>query len=617
MLRPEYLFIWILFHLAAVELPKSISKRGQPDLRATELVNQMQYQRAVESYRSVKKVKSAAELRSLAYAFTQLGKNDTALALYAMLNRRYPQKVTPTDELNVALLHRRNGNYYLADSIISQQKVQSFAGYPILNQVGQLFLDESALLNSKISNPITKRFKFSNETLSPVKDLSTGDWYYTERRRVSAGLMSSVDLSDGEPFEKMVKANNWNDTIVSGTLWNKQGLNRHIELTYIDSFGNRYITTNHRLVNDSDRFLLDVFRYFKNPKVGSYTMESLSDQLWQHNTSGFVMNESQNKGIYCSDMMGGLGKADLYVCDIEWTGLKPKLTNYYNLGEAVNTTMSESDPCFVTDNIVAFSTEGHVGYGGRDIYFFDLNTQKLINAGNKINSAGHEYGIKFYDGVLYWTVDNYKGSKEMKFLTLNPSILQWAFDKLSGVNEIEEPVEVEEEIISDAREKELDPQDNVNFWERLDIDEGLKFLLLPDSLRLSISENLVDTALYSNYRLQNLLYPEDGLICDSKFEVELKIVINILKQRPNWVVDIRSYTDSRGSADFNQKLSQERANLLRDYFLFYGVKKNQIDAKGFGETFLLNHCLDGVACSEDEHKRNRRTTMHFKKRKDS
>ena len=119
MLRPEYLFIWILFHLAAVELPSSIAKRGQPDLRATEFVSKMQYQEATRSYNNIKKVKSAPELRALAVAFSELGQNDTAVALYNRLFNRFPAKANPTDKLNKALLLRRMGQYAKADSLVT------------------------------------------------------------------------------------------------------------------------------------------------------------------------------------------------------------------------------------------------------------------------------------------------------------------------------------------------------------------------------------------------------------------------------------------------------------------------------------------------------------------
>lgn len=615
MLRPEYLFIWILFHLAAVELPKSISKRGQPDLRATELVAKMQYQEAINSYKSVKKIKSAPELRALAVAFTELGQNDTARALYVRLFQRFPQKTNPTDELNLALLERRLGNYSRVDSAVTALKMQSFAGYPILNQPGNLFLEESQSLTAKLPNAQLRIFQNSFAHYLPVKDPVSQEWFFHERKLVNSGLLSSIDLGDGLPFAKIMKAENWNDSVgVYGTLLKNQFLNRHVELSYIDSFGNKYLTTNHRLVNDSDAYLLDIFRYFKDPKLGKFSLQTLNDQLWQHNLSGFVMNASQTKGLYCSDMVGGVGRADIYVCDIEWSEEKePKIINSASIGEVVNTLLSESDPYFINDEIVTFSTEGHVGFGGSDIYFYHIPTNRLVNAGSKINTMGNEYGARYIDGTLYWASDAYKNNPKLWSLPISQDVINWFFNNVTDTSGLAEPEDFTPEEIPIANVDQ-----SANPWAALgdiEIDEGLKFLLMPDSMRLNIAREITDTANYPDFRLRTLFYPEDGLICDAKFEIELWIVIELLKRRKDWVVDIRSYTDSRGSSTFNLELSKNRADFLRDYFTFYGVNKNQVDALGYGELFPINQCVDGVACSEEEHRRNRRTTLHLKKRK--
>lgn len=615
MLRPEYLFIWILFHLAAVELPKSISKRGQPDLRATELVAKMQYQEATRSYKSVKKIKSAPELRALAVAFTELGQNDTARALYLRLFQRFPQKTNPTDELNLALLERRLGNYSTVDSAVTALKMQSFSGYPILNQPGSQFLEESKSLTSKLPDAQLRTFQNSFAHYLPIKDPVSQEWFFHERKLVNSGLLSSIDLGDGLPFAKIVKAENWDDSVgVHGTLLKNQFLNRHVELSYIDSFGNKYITTNHRLVNDSDAYLLDIFRYYKDEKVGKYTLQTLNDQLWQHNLSGFVMNASQTRGLYCSDMLGGVGRADLYICDIEWNEEnEPKIVNSASIGEVVNTMLSESDPYFINDDIIAFSTEGHVGYGGSDIYFYHIPTNHLVNAGSKINTMGNEYGARYIDGTLYWSSDTYKNNPQLRSLALSQEVINWFFNSFSDKLDLPEPEDFTPITIPVATVEK-----SVNPWAELgdiEVDEGLRFLLMPDSMRLKIAREITDTANYTDFRLRTLFYPEDGLICEAKFEIELWIVIELLKRRKDWVVDIRSYTDSRGSSFFNMDLSKNRAAFLRDYFTFYGVNKNQIDAMGYGELFPINQCIDGVACSEEEHRRNRRTTLHLKRRK--
>ncbi len=86
----------------------------------------------------------------------------------------------------------------------------------------------------------------------------------------------------------------------------------------------------------------------------------------------------------------------------------------------------------------------------------------------------------------------------------------------------------------------------------------------------------------------------------------------VLKNTPNAEIEVRSYTDSRGTADYNQSLSELRAKTTTDYLFNKGIPKHQLSYKGFGETNLLNRCSDGVKCTESEHRLNRRSEFILK-----
>jgi len=90
-------------------------------------------------------------------------------------------------------------------------------------------------------------------------------------------------------------------------------------------------------------------------------------------------------------------------------------------------------------------------------------------------------------------------------------------------------------------------------------------------------------------------------------EKTLDKVINIMKNDAQLVIELSSHTDSRSSADYNMKLSQQRAKAAVDYMLARGVSKERISGKGYGESRLINKCADGVECTEEEHSKNRRT----------
>ena len=89
--------------------------------------------------------------------------------------------------------------------------------------------------------------------------------------------------------------------------------------------------------------------------------------------------------------------------------------------------------------------------------------------------------------------------------------------------------------------------------------------------------------------------------------IELNRLIKLLNDYPDMVIELSSHTDSRGSDDYNMTLSQCRADAAVNYLIKQGIQKNRLNAKGYGETKLLNGCKNGVACTDLQHEENRRT----------
>ncbi|MEO8066575.1 MAG: OmpA family protein [Flavobacteriales bacterium] len=88
---------------------------------------------------------------------------------------------------------------------------------------------------------------------------------------------------------------------------------------------------------------------------------------------------------------------------------------------------------------------------------------------------------------------------------------------------------------------------------------------------------------------------------------ELDKIVEVMKENPTMVVELGSHTDARGSDKSNLALSDKRAKSSVAYIISKGIAQDRISGKGFGETKLLNHCGNGVKCSDTEHQANRRT----------
>ncbi len=111
-----------------------------------------------------------------------------------------------------------------------------------------------------------------------------------------------------------------------------------------------------------------------------------------------------------------------------------------------------------------------------------------------------------------------------------------------------------------------------------------------------------------DYNVLPIYYGFNSDVLDAKARsvVEEKLY-NLMKQRPEIRIEINSHTDSRASDDFNQGLSERRAKSVVDYLVSRGIKRSRMEYHGYGESQLVNHCSNGVDCTEEQHGKNRRT----------
>ena len=108
-------------------------------------------------------------------------------------------------------------------------------------------------------------------------------------------------------------------------------------------------------------------------------------------------------------------------------------------------------------------------------------------------------------------------------------------------------------------------------------------------------------------RLSNIYYNYDDDKILSDAEKDLNAILELMVKYPEMVIELGSHTDSRGDDDYNQKLSLRRANSARRWLINKGIDSKRIQAKGYGETVILNNCSNGEDCTDDEHRFNRRT----------
>ena len=109
------------------------------------------------------------------------------------------------------------------------------------------------------------------------------------------------------------------------------------------------------------------------------------------------------------------------------------------------------------------------------------------------------------------------------------------------------------------------------------------------------------------FQLKNIYYDLNKFFIRPDAARELNHVVDLLKEYPQMKIELRSHTDARSSDAYNVRLSENRARAAMDYLVSRGIPANRLSAHGYGESEIINGCIDGVNCSEHEHQQNRRT----------
>ena len=109
--------------------------------------------------------------------------------------------------------------------------------------------------------------------------------------------------------------------------------------------------------------------------------------------------------------------------------------------------------------------------------------------------------------------------------------------------------------------------------------------------------------------LENIYYDFDKYFIRNGDAEELDALAQLMKQYPSMEIELIAHTDSRGDEDYNLDLSVKRAESAKRYLIGKGIADYRVEAFGYGESEIRNHCKNGVDCSDEEHQFNRRTEV--------
>ena len=349
--------------------------------------------------------------------------------------------------------------------------------------------------------------------------------------------------------------------------------------------------------------------------------------------------------FFVSDMDGGLGGLDIYYSTINGDVVGQPV----NLGEAINTVDDDITPQYHDGNLY-FSTEGRPGFGGYDLFksvWDGSQWSEPINMGLQYNSLFDDFHLWYaQDGKRGYLVSNRPDSNKKKlksetccFDIYDFYIRETIIDLLVGVGtEDEKPldgatVELRDLTVYSDPQSQTDPKE-YRYTFPLDGDRKYKVITskegyFPDTLEFNTNgieedktirkkvllkkkatepEYITETVTINEpIRLNNIYYEFDKWDILPDAEKDLTILLDLMNEYEDMVIELSSHTDSQGPTPYNEDLSQKRAQSATDWLIDKGVNSERIVPKGYGESVILNRCVNGVRCPDEEHMFNRRT----------
>lgn len=456
---------------------------------------------------------------------------------------------------------------------------------------------------------------------------------------------------NNQPYLNLFSA----EKLESGSYSNAELLNKGVNTKYHESTVSfmpsndvMYFTRNNFFKNRLDRDeegvnRLQVYRtkLQSNNKWGDVTSIHFNSDAYS--VAHPTVNANGTKLYFASDMPGTVGNSDLYVVDINEDG---SLGTPINLGGVINTEGQETFPFINSRGDLYFSSNGHNGLGGLDIYFISNFEEKLKNntpftidnMGKPLNSSMDDFGyyenLETKEGFFTSNREGGKGDDDIYSFTV-PDCIQGltgkVFDKktkevlanaslillegsgkqigattadANGAYKFEEVLICNSEyLIRASKDKYLTNEERFSSTNNRKRDVNQDVYLEIDQVAIEEGTNL-RIAL----NLKPIYFDFDKHNIRPDAEIELQKVIAVMKKLPKLKIDVRSHTDSRASKSYNERLSSRRNKSTIAYIVEKGgISAGRLTGKGYGESELVNKCSDGVSCTKEEHQLNRRS----------
>ena len=345
------------------------------------------------------------------------------------------------------------------------------------------------------------------------------------------------------------------------------------------------------------------------PRFATIVASSRSDATWSKPTEITISKDTltsfahpavspDGEWLYfVSDMPGGLGGYDIWRCRLFGNN---EVGTIENLGPLVNTAGDEKFPAFRPNGDFYFSSDGHPGMGGLDIYILKKGARNLEHPVAPLNSQGDDFGMTFEGRYNRGYFSSNRGDTrgyDHIYSFYNPEIVQtvkgWVYEQ-DGYELTAAQVYM---VGNDGTNLKLSVRSDGSFTQ--EIKPGVDYVFLgtckgflnhQEQLRVepvTKSEEYVLQFPLANISapvlIENIFYDFDKATLRPESQTALDELVNLLNENPNITIELSAHTDYKGSDQYNERLSQRRAESVVNYLIAHGIASDRLTPKGYGE----------------------------------
>ena len=343
------------------------------------------------------------------------------------------------------------------------------------------------------------------------------------------------------------------------------------------------------------------------PRYATIMVSHRSDAAWSKPTELIISKDTTSSYAhpavspdgewlyFVSDMPGGMGGLDIWRCRLLSHGEAGVVEN---LGKPVNTAGDEMFPTFRPNGDLYFSSNGHPGMGGLDIFI--ARGHQVEHLGFPVNSQGDDFGMTFEgkknQGFFCSSRGDQRGNDHI-YSFYNPEIVQtvkgWVYEQ----DGYELPAAQVYMVGNDGTNLRLSVRADGSFIQ--EIKPGVDYVLLgtckgylnhQEELRVEASKTSKEHVLQfplanisAPVLIENIFYDFNKATLRPESATALDELVRLLNENPNVTIELSAHTDCRGSDEYNERLSQRRAESVVSYLIAHGIAADRLTPKGYGE----------------------------------